>query len=123
RSRRTHSRGPRAESSRFRGRSAPAGARVSGCGTSSSSASRAVHSHRGNAGRRLAVVPVQLVRGRILHDAGHLGEEVLSVAGATQEVEAHFHAGGDPPPGHDPPRIPDTHPAHLAPPPPPTPPA
>src|SRR5690348_11829076 len=48
-----------------------------------------------------AVVPVQLVRLAVLHDAGDLGDELLVVPGAAQEVEAHLHAAGDAARGDD----------------------
>src|SRR6266705_2130048 len=41
----------------------------------------------------LPVVPVQVVGGRVLHDARDLGDEFLVVAGPPQQVEAQLHAG------------------------------
>src|SRR3954466_4515497 len=44
---------------------------------------------------------IKLVGLRVLHDARHLGDEVLIIAGAAQEVEADFHPGADAAAGDD----------------------
>src|SRR6266581_5067007 len=55
--------------------------------------------------RLLAVIPVQLVGRLVFHDARHLADEVLAVAGAAQQVKAHLHAGGGATGGDDAPGV------------------
>src|SRR3954470_18827513 len=51
------------------------------------------------------VALINLVGLRVLHDARHLGDEVLVVTGAAEKVEADLHPGGDAAAGDDAARV------------------
>src|SRR5215470_8504719 len=67
---------------------------------------------RGN--RLLAVVPVELVGGAVLHDARDLADETFFVAGAPEEMEPHLHPRRDAARGDDAAGVDEAGAAHLA---------
>ena len=63
---------------------------------------------------RLQIVSVQVVRGRVLHHARDVVDELIAVPRPAEQVEAHLHPRGDPAGGHDPPGVDHARPADPA---------